>query len=167
MLLCPETAIFAANKAIRTLEESGQVGYTNPGKVLVSAMGAYSWYSTTSAHRYTFTSTDKLRLNEGEKIIVTINGEKYTCACTSSGNPAVFFGNPYLNGSGDDSGEDIGIVHIWVTGQYDILIRGEQIAQDSMVTISEPDEIVPSNPKYLPNTVATKADIFGAMEASY
>ena len=37
----------------------------------------------------------------------------------------------------------------------------------SRMKITAPETIHPIDPKYLPDTVATKADIFGAMEASY
>ena len=151
MVYEPISVSQAASEAVEVIRKNGGAGYSKPGKVLVSGMGVYEWRESENCHRYEFRGTYKLTLTEGDKIIVTVNGKKYNLTCTIGGTSRFACGNPTLAGWNTigDTGEDICFAR--TSTSYMFCKRGEAITQDSvMITASEPDKIIPIDPKYIP-----------------
>jgi hypothetical protein len=114
---------------------------------------------------------DNISVSVGESYSVFWNGAEYVCigqdVSAMLGDGAVALGNVGAATGGTDTGEPFIILAFPTegTGTNIMFLDGS-----SSVTLSirgEQTTITPLPAKYLPDTVATKADIFGAMEASY
>ena len=108
------------------------------GEVLASVYVDYGYYETNS---------EKLPLKVGEKYLVARGNNVET----------VIYDGAVLkltDGSVLDNSTEAGWFFIGGTDSFHL-------------TVSTVETIHPIDPKYIPDTVATKADIFGAMEGSY
>ena len=133
----------AANKAVRNLEESGQVGRSEKGKVICQGIVAV-WYE----------DTDAPRIVPGKTYLVTLDGEVFSCVCKEilqdNGSAVRWLGNPslFLN-EYENTGESFVYIE-----QYSDLICICDFATNEMkelpFVVSETETIRPIEPKFLP-----------------
>jgi hypothetical protein len=145
----------STNDAIATLVTSGQIGAV-VGTERILVLDCIVEFG----EEVNFAPPPSEYLIDGAKYIVTVNGvERESIGTISDGMFSV---------GGEH--EAVRHIHIYLDSVYQ---RGNRIEittslDECPVTIELVKEIIsPINPKYLPDTLATKADILGAMEASY
>lgn len=114
--------------------------------------------------------------NAGAVIVTKIDGVKYSAvsqgfANPETGDPIIFVGNGVLFGF-PDTGEPYVTAIVEENGILALAVGilaevdSESLEHELSVVVSE-GKVHTIDQKYLPDTVATKSDIFGAMEASY
>jgi hypothetical protein len=114
-------------------------------------------------------------LEVGETYIVKWHGVDYEVtgldvnALSGGQYPGVGIGNPAALGAADN-GVPFAIVDFGTAlygTMWGQIVPVNSTYDDNLSIRQEQTTITPLPAKYLPDTVATKADIFGAMEASY
>ena len=139
-------------------------GYVEPGKTIldvklmeVEGICVYESYEI------------RVHLEVGKTYTVTLDSGAFSAVCKEGlleGSIVCFLGNAIIVG-GEDTGEPFFVCSDYVAEAESVHTLVVDMNGGTKCVIATAETIVPIDPKFLPDTVATKADIFGAMEASY
>ena len=109
-----------------------------------------------------YTTINPVALTPGTVYEVMFDGAVYNCTLRDVGSRSILGNSKLLDQN--DTGEPF-IMNASVPNKL-YAYTTNKATHTFRITVTE-ETIHPIDPKYLPDTVATKADIFGAMEASY
>ena len=138
------------------------------GEPLASAETVVTKYFETNRGGATVFTPDFSLLVPGSTWVVKHNGNTFECLAVEDSestetSPKINLGNYYLKSG--DTADDTGESFFAQFGRNAVIVRP---AGDCTFEVYQKTELIhPIDPKYIPDTVATKADIFGAMEGSY
>lgn len=140
----------------------GGFGYTTPDKVKVLVT------ATCVAGEEVIRTNVPLVLEKDRAYRVRLNGKEYECVASNLLNTEVLYIGSVAVSDPTFADKDLPFLYqeAFMNGVATSAIKTTE-SGDFSIEITETSVIHTIDPKYLPDTVATKADILGAMEASY
>lgn len=139
------TAIFAANKAKKDLEASGQVGYRADAAVILDA----KLVDINGMNGYV--QEKRINLVVGETYRVSVVGNEFYSTCKKTtdpnGNECFYLGNSLFLG-GEDTGETFMVCEAQVDGAWSTTVV--DTTGSSVCTVTAPEIYHTIDPKYLP-----------------